>query len=187
MPFGLGYTFVGRLLPQDLAGLLVDSQYLPLMWRAVVDRVRIAIETGSERLFGIAGHSRGDEDLIAPHDGRRVGESGDFDAPDDIGPFGGVPLHRRLGAVADAGSGWTVELRPVARPGPAASHHEQGPQKQRSRAPHCVTAFLNLVSRPPCFKVKLAAESNSTSRWYGANSKTVALLGLGANSGCPVA
>ena len=44
---------------------------------------------------------------------------------------------------------------------------------------HGVTTFLNLKFPPPCFKVKLASESNSTTNWAGANSKTVATLGLG--------
>src|ERR1022692_3326264 len=64
---------------------------------------------------GIAGNRRGDEDPVTPHDGRRVGEPGDFDAPDDVGTFCGVPFHRGFDAVPYAGRRWTAELRPIAR------------------------------------------------------------------------
>src|ERR1035441_6414976 len=113
MPLRLGHAFVGGPLPQDFSGLLVDGQNLPLVRRAIVDRVGIAIATRAEGLLRVAGHSRRDEDPVTPDYGRRVGESRDFDAPGDVGSFGGVPFHRRFGAVPNARGRGTPELRPV--------------------------------------------------------------------------
>jgi hypothetical protein len=46
---------------------------------------------------------------------------------------------------------------------------------------------LNRLVTPPCLSVKLDEESNSMTTPACANSNRVALVGLGANSGCPVA
>jgi hypothetical protein len=117
-------------------------------------------------LFRIAGDGRGDEDLVAPHDGRRVGEAWDFDAPDDVGALGGVPFHRGFGAVAHAGSRWTAELRPIARECRAVAAINK--HEQTTNAVSLRHRLLEFECLPPCFSVKLFAESNSTSRLYAA-------------------
>src|SRR5437870_5717975 len=95
MPLGLGYAFIGGAVPQYFAGLLIERQDLPLMRRAIVDRVGIAIESGAKALFRIARYGGGDEDAIAPHDRRGVSESWNLGLPRDVDAFGGVPLHGR--------------------------------------------------------------------------------------------
>ena len=68
----LGDALVCQALPEDLAGLLIKCVDLPGMLRIILHRSHIAEQSKARLIFRSAAYCGYHEDLVSPHDGRRV-------------------------------------------------------------------------------------------------------------------
>jgi hypothetical protein len=125
-----GLPFEGDALPEDLARALVERVEHPLVGRAIVRGVAVAVEAGLEGRVRAA-DGRRDEHAVAPHDGARVREARDRRAPEDVGARRPVPRVRQLLPVGHAGGLRAAERRPAA---PARGGRGQGRRGRRTDA-----------------------------------------------------
>src|SRR5260370_36603988 len=100
------------------------------MRAAVGSRIRVAVEAGSKRLFGVAGYGGGDKNAITPYHWGGNRKPGNFRHPGDVGSLGGIPLDGRVGTVAESGAGWAAELRPVSVSGGTGKGQTKGWRQQ---------------------------------------------------------
>ena len=77
-------SFVRDALPQRFPGPLVDGVDRPALARAIVRRVPVAVESGTERRVRVGADGARDEDPVAPHHRTRMREAGDRRAPQDV-------------------------------------------------------------------------------------------------------
>src|SRR5262245_4845066 len=112
MAFNFRNAFVRDALPEYRAFLLVDRVDLPCVLRIVLDGSDVAKESVASLVLH-AVNRRGDENLVAPNNRARVGQTGDFQLPTYIVGFRCVPGHRLSGTLNDTCRAWTTKLRPV--------------------------------------------------------------------------
>src|SRR2546428_13391687 len=84
------------------------------MPRTIVGSISVTIQSGPERRVALTAHCYGEEQLIAPDNRTRVGESGNAFLPSNILTLQAVPMPRKVLAIGDARRGRSAELRPMA-------------------------------------------------------------------------
>src|SRR5439155_1199187 len=77
----LRHAGIGFLLPDNVAGLLVETEHEPLVRRVVLDGLDVAILARLDARLRVAADGRRDEDAIFPDDRARVAEAGDRRLP----------------------------------------------------------------------------------------------------------
>jgi hypothetical protein len=105
---------LGRALPEDFTGVLVEAQDDPTDLVFFVGWGDVAVQAGLERLVASAGgDGGGNEEPVTPDDRRGVAEAGDGRLPLDVASSLHVPLDRRGGAGGDAAGVGAAEGGPV--------------------------------------------------------------------------
>src|ERR1043165_4700284 len=107
-------AFVRDAFPKDRAFVLVDRVDLPGVFGIVLDRRRVAEEAEASFIL-LAVDRSGDENLVAPDNGTRMGQTRNLDLPTHVLRRLRVPLHRLAGTFDNAGRTWATKLRPVLR------------------------------------------------------------------------
>src|SRR5262245_43646701 len=111
MPRGLWRAAMRLALPQNLPGLPFDAIDHPAVFVFRDAAFAAEIEPFLRRLDLGGTDNRGDEDFVAPDDGRRPAQSGNVGLPRDV--FGRAPLVGKLWVFDHAGRLRAAELRPL--------------------------------------------------------------------------
>ena len=110
-----GDALVGRFLPQELPRPLVEAQHSEALGSLALDGLDVAVQPHSKPGVALAAHRGGDEDPIAPHDGRGVSETGDGDPEQDVSSVLDAPIGGSLPSLSDPARLGAAELGPVLR------------------------------------------------------------------------
>ena len=111
------HAFVGVALPDDFSRGLVEAVDLPGVFRKVIHRRDVAVETGSERLVAGAADSRDHEDTVAPNHRAGGRDAGNRRFPADVLLGVDVPFDNGALPVAVSSGVVAAEPGPVARRG----------------------------------------------------------------------
>src|SRR6266487_4053062 len=102
MPFVLRHAFVRDALPKHFAAAFVQAQHQPAMQRTIVGSITVSIQSGPEGSVALIAHCCGQEQLVAPDNRTRMGESGDAFLPTNVLALNAVPMLRKVLAIGNA-------------------------------------------------------------------------------------